>query len=616
MEKYTNAELADIVANNGSLDNETKSQIISILRENKKYGLVWEHNPEDALEVLKESIPIFVEKKEKFVPSSSDVSPNHVLIEGDNLHALSTLVYTHEEKIDLIYIDPPYNTGAKSWKYNNDYVDGEDSFKHSKFASFIEHRLRLAHRLLSQDGVIICAIDDYEIHTVRMIMDEVFGENNRLGTVVVVHNPRGRNDDTFIATMHEYLLFYAKNSSLASIGYFPFSDDDLKQYNKKDEISAYAETSFIRTGNNSLRTERPGLWYEIYYNPTTNSLSLEKGSDEDVLLLPINGKDEERCWRWGPETFLQKKDTELFVKKVKGEYKLFKKRRVTDLEGRKPRTVWIDSKYDASSNGIMLLQSMFDGVCPFPYPKSLYAVLDCLRIASKKDSIILDFFAGSGTTLHAAMMLNAEDGGHRQCILVTNNENNICEEVTYERVKKVITGYTTPRGIAIEGLSNNSLRYFKTELVKRSLDHQNKRALSHSMADTICLKEGCYFESKSFGSLDLNGKEKLARFFEDNGKKLLMIYDSRVIPFVVKELSNMEIGPNSVKVYIFCDGCYPYKDDFTSVIGKVGLVAMPGAMLNSLRYILPQPEELRIDDTDLSESELKQLSEDIDNTEE
>ena len=358
--KIDRVALAATVRDLQGISSEDKTALLELINDQKKYGLVWEDKPEDVEERLRDEIPVLREVKERAILCESPDAPNHILIEGDNLEALTALSYTHEGKIDVIYIDPPYNTGAKNWKYNNDFVDGEDDYKHSKFTSFIYRRLKLAHRLLSQSGIIICAIDDYEIHTVCMLMDRIFSENNRLGTVVVVHNPRGRNDDTFIATMHEYLLFYAKIASNAAINHFPFSEDDLKQYNKIDGISAYDETSFIRTGNNSLRTERPGLWYNIYYNPINKTLSLDRENEDDVLLLPINGKNEERCWRWGPDTFMQKKDTELFVKKVKGEYRFFKKRRITELEGRKPKTVWTDSKYDASSNGIMLLQNMFD----------------------------------------------------------------------------------------------------------------------------------------------------------------------------------------------------------------------------------------------------------------
>lgn len=428
----------------------------------QKYGLVFEEHKEAIDEKLENNLPVLTEEKELFVGNGGEMN---FLLEGDNLASLQLLEKTHKGKIDVIYIDPPYNTGAKNWKYNNDYVDKEDLFRHSKFISFMKARLEIAKKLLTEKGIIICAIDDYEIATVRLLMDEIFGEKNRLGTVVVVHNPRGRNDDTFIATMHEYLLFYSKNSDIAEMGYFPLSEKEIAAYKKNDGISDFDETSYIRTGNNSLRIERPGLWYEIYYNPKTEKLSLEKESDECILLLPINGKKEERCWRWGPETFLKQKDTELFVKKVKGEYKIYKKRRLTNIPGRKPKTVWGDSKYDASSNGIMLLQKIFNGENLFSYPKSLFAVQDTLQITTKKDSTILDFFAGSGTTGHAVLKLNAEDGGHRKFILCTNNENGICRDITYERLKTVITGERKDGSKYSDGLSG-SLKYFKVDFVE------------------------------------------------------------------------------------------------------------------------------------------------------
>ncbi len=447
--------------------DKNAAQLISYLGDlfrevnGKKYGLVFEEHRETIDEILEQNAPVFTEEKDLFIDGGGELN---FLLEGDNLASLKLLEKTHRGKIDVIYIDPPYNTGAKNWTYNNDYVDKEDLFRHSKFISFIKSRLEKAKNLLNDSGIIICAIDDYEIASVRMLMDEIFGEKNRLGTVVVVHNPRGRNDDTFIATMHEYLLFYSKNYEKAKMGYFPLTEKEISAYNKNDGISNFDETSFIRTGNNSLRTERPGLWYEIYYNPKTEKLSLEKDSPDDILLLPINGKNEERCWRWGPETFLKQKDTELFVRKVKGEYKIFKKRRLTDIPGRKPKTVWTDSKYDASSNGIMLLQKIFNGENLFSYPKSLYAVQDVLQITTKRSSTVLDFFAGSGTTGHAVLELNKEDGGHRKFILCTNNENNICRDITYQRMKTVITGIRKDGSKYSDGLPG-SLKYFKTDFI-------------------------------------------------------------------------------------------------------------------------------------------------------
>jgi len=337
-------------------------------------------------------------------------------------------------------LDPPYNTGNKSWMYNNNYIDKEDRYRHSKWISFMNKRLRLAKRLLNDTGIIICAIDDYEFAPLKLLFDKIFGEQNRLGTLVVVHNPRGRNDDKFFASQHEYLLVYAKNENNATVHNFTLTEEDKKQYKKSDDISPFAETSYIRTGNNSKRTERPNLFYPIYYNEKANELSLNKQQGWEEL-FPLNKDKEEKTWRWGKETFLKQHSTELFVKKVKGENKIYKKRRLTEDTGKRPKTIWHQPKYDASSNGIMLLQKIFSKKQTFNYPKSIYAVKDILEITTNQDSTVLDFFAGSGTTGQAVLELNKEDGGNRQFILCTNNESQICEDVTYPRVKKVIEGY-------------------------------------------------------------------------------------------------------------------------------------------------------------------------------
>lgn len=358
-----------------------------------------------------------------------DTITDNLIIKGNNLLTLHSLKKEFSAKVKLIYIDPPYNTGGSgdTFTYNN-------AFKRSSWLTFMKNRLQIAKSLLRKDGVIIAAIDDYEHHTLRTLMDELFGGENRLGTVVVVHNPRGRNDDKYFATMHEYLLVYAKNIDLVELKNFKFSDEDLKQFNKKDEISSYSETPYTRTGNNSNRHERPNLFYPIYFNLETEELSL-KASKSSVEILPINNTGEEKTWRWGKETFEKKCKTELLVKKVKGEYKIYKKRRASDIQGRKPRTVWNDSKYDASSNGIMLLRSLL-GKSEFSYPKSLYAVIDIIKILSDDKDIVLDFFAGSGTTGHAVLELQKEGEGIRQFLLC--EQMNYVETVTAKRVQKVI----------------------------------------------------------------------------------------------------------------------------------------------------------------------------------
>jgi adenine-specific DNA-methyltransferase len=366
---------------------------------------------------------------DKFNRNENGTITDNLIIKGNNLLALHTLKEEFVGKIKLIYIDPPYNTGGSgdTFAYNN-------SFKRSSWLTFMRNRLEVAKRLLQDNGVLIAAIDDYEMHTLRFLLDEILGDDNRLGTVVVVHNPRGRNDDKYFATMHEYLLVYAKNKDLVELKNFEFTENDLKQFNKQDDFSTYSETPFTRTGNNSNKHERPNLFYSIYYDPNTNVLSLEP-SENAVEILPINGEGEEKTWRWGKETFELKKETELLVKKVKGEFKIFKKRRPDDIQGRKPRTVWNDARYDASSNGIMLLRSVL-GKNEFSYPKSLYAVMDIIKVLSDKNDRILDFFAGSGTTAHAVLELNKEDGGNRQFIMC--EQMNYVETVTSKRIQKII----------------------------------------------------------------------------------------------------------------------------------------------------------------------------------
>lgn len=466
---------------------ETIRKRLAELERAQKLGLVWRDIPEDVETRLRDEMPVLTSEAKLDVVGPVRGELAHVLIEGDNLHALHVLQATHRNSVDVIYIDPPYNTGSQSWKYNNNYVDKDDEFRHSKWISFMNKRLLLAKQLLRETGVLVVAIDDYEIHTLRLLMDQIFGEQNRLGSVVVQHNPRGRNDDKFFATSHEYLLVYALDTTKAAVGNFPLTDDDVAAYNKEDKISSYNLASFIRTGNNSTRESRPNLFYPIYFNPVSKTLSLTK-RPKDIELLPKNEAGEEKTWRWGRETFDELKSTELLVREVKGEYRIFKKRRLVDGQGKRPKTIWTDSKYDASGSGIMILQKIFGKKDVFPYPKSLYAVKDILYLLTKPDSVVVDFFAGSGTTLHAVCELNAQDDGIRRCILVTNDEGGICREVTQPRVKAVLTGkWKTGKHDPLPG----SLFFYKTGFIKRSKSPDRMRTeIAKHTVDLIALKEG------------------------------------------------------------------------------------------------------------------------------
>lgn len=553
-------------------ENYTKEQLIDKIKllEKQRYGLVWEDKPEEIADQCERELPVLTEDKTKELVKDHS-KPTNFIFEGDNYHTLYTLNFTHKRKIDTIYIDPPYNTGNKSWRYNNDYIDKEDRFRHSKWLSFMSKRLRLARRLLKETGIIICAIDDYEFASLKLLFDEIYGEQNRLGTLVVVHNPRGRNDDKFFASQHEYVLVYAKNSDKATIHHFALNDDDKDQYKKADDISPFAETSFIRTGNNSKRTERPNLYYPIYYNEKTNELSLTKSKGWEEL-LPLNNDGEEKTWRWGKETFLELQATELFVKKVKGKNKIYKKRRLTDNTGKKPKTVWYDSKYDASSNGIMLLQKILGKDNTFNYPKSLYAVKDILEITTDKNSLILDFFAGSGTTGQAVLELNHQDKGNRQFILCTNNENQICEEVTYPRIKKVIEGYNDKKGIQA------NVKYFKTDYVPYVITDNDKRTLVSKSTELLCISEN------TFEVVKQNIKKMDFAIFKNAKQYTAIIYDEDSIENCCDEL--IKINPkHRVVIYVFSyDHTYD-ELDFETLNFKFDVKPIPEAILNVYRKI-------------------------------
>jgi adenine-specific DNA-methyltransferase len=222
----------------------------------------------------------------------------------------------------------------------------------------------------------------------------------------------------------------------------------------------------------------------------------------------------------------------------------------------------------------------------YPKPTSLISWLLSLQNSSK---IILDFFAGSGTTLHATMKLNAEDGGHRQCILVTNNENNICEEVTYERNKRVINGYTTPKGVEVPGLKANTLRYYKTDYISRDRTQKNMRSLVASATELLCIKEDLYDEQKIFGRFKL--KPQLARYFNNGKKHMLIVYREELIDEIAGEIKNLDFAGKRLKIYVFSPGRYAFTDNFREVEDKVELVALPAAIYDAYQKVLPKRRE-------------------------
>lgn len=420
----------------------------------KKYGLVFEEHREEIDEVLATHTPVLTEQSDLYIDNGGQMN---FLIEGDNLASLKLLEKTRKGKIDLIYIDPPYNTGASNWIYDNDYVDGNDLFKHSKWLSMMHSRLTLAKNLLTDKGVLICAIDENESATLRLLLDDIFGADYEYNCITIIHNPRGIQGKNFSYT-NEFAYFVIPKGDKI-IGERHLSDDEIYW------------SPLRNWGSESLRTDARNCFYPIIvnddkiigfgdvspndYHPKKNEL-LEDGS---IAVYPIDAKGVERKWRYARQSVEGILDY-LAVKKTRGVY---------DIKLGKTfgtyKTVWSDPKYDANGYGKQLLNSILPN-CSFDFPKSLWNVYDCLYsvVAKKSDATILDFFAGSGTTGHAVMKLNAEDGGNRKFILCTNNENNICRDVTYERIKRVIDkeGYSASlKYYKVDYISINELMYYE-----------------------------------------------------------------------------------------------------------------------------------------------------------
>ncbi len=346
----------------------------------------------------------------------------NLIIKGNNLLALHTLKKQFQGKIKLIYIDPPFNTksAANTFTYNN-------TFNHSAWLTFMKNRLEIARNFLIEDGILVVAIDHYELFYLGVLLDEIFGRENRIGVISVAHNPGGRQDDAFFPTAHESMLFYAKNITRSKLNRLDMSQKKISQYRCSDSFGNYKLRGFRRSGNNSKREQRPKLFYPIYYNPATRHLDLEHRHNS-VKILPIDEKGVERCWRWGQKTLIKRIEKYIEVKTKGTRYDIYIKEREDDYLGEKPKTLWLDSKYTGQTATNELKKLFGDKV--FSYPKSPFLIKDVVKICTEERDIVLDFFAGSATTAAVAHKMN------RQWITV--EQMDYVEALTIERLKKVV----------------------------------------------------------------------------------------------------------------------------------------------------------------------------------
>lgn len=542
------------------------------LLKRKKFGIVWENKPEDVAEQCKTFLPVLKEEKKKNISSDKN-HITHIMIEGDNYHALSVLNYTHRHKIDVIYIDPPYNTGARDWKYNNDYVDKNDMYRHSKWLSFMSKRLRMAKRLLTYKGVLVCTVDDNEFTKLGLLLEEIF-PSYQITCITIVHNPAGIQGDNF-SYCHEYAYFV-----------YPKGGRYIARQVREEEIDVRNFRDV--TGDESLRGAAANCFYPIYikdgeivgfgpvsdknYHPKINVVR----KDKIIEVYPVDPQGIERKWRFARQSVEPIQD-QLEVKYIKN-------RKVFDIIRSKNtfnyKTVWTDSKYSANNHGTQLLNKIIEKGS-FSFPKSLYAVIDCIKAASneKKDAIILDFFAGSGTTGHAVLELNKKDGGTRQFILCTNNEDNngsgtkIARDICYPRIKKVMQGYKTENGEKIDGFGGN-LKYFTTPFVGNVKTDNDKRILTSRCTEMLCLAETTFDE--------VANKKGMFAIYENQKQMTGIIYDEDAIADFKKEVKKHK---KPIVVYVFSYDHTYNEEDFEDLDNLKVVKPIPEVILNVYRKI-------------------------------
>lgn len=459
----------------------------------KKYGLEWEEHAEKVDKEMETKIPVFIEDKNKRIDNGESKKINFIL-EGDNLHSLYLLEKTHNHKIDVIYIDPPYNTENEGFTYNDKKVDKNDGYRHSKWISFMQRRLVVAKKLLSRDGIIFISIDDNEYQNLKLLMDEIFGEE-KFVTNFIWRRKTGASDAKGIATITEYVLCYCNNPNKKewnSIFKQNEQSYDEKRYRYKDKY--YNERGPFYYDN----LDRGGLNY-------SDSMNFGVKAPDGSIVYP-NGRtsfvNDGWIWKWGKDKikwgfengFLEFQQSN---KKANGWALKYKNYLNVDNSGKlKVRSAPFKNLITSVINqaGTNELKGMFENKTPFSNPKPVELIQFLVSLCNKKDARILDFFAGSGTTGQAVLNLNNKDGGNRTFILATNNENGIAENITYKRLKKLSEGYTTSRKISeiifqkkltISSLKNMNVTLDKIEKVIKKNNGKYQKIVKKISDNTI-----------------------------------------------------------------------------------------------------------------------------------
>ena len=489
-------------------DDDSLMAINSIEREltAKKYGLIWEEHQEEVDKKMETHIPVFSEVPEYEVMEDEHNTTFNFLLEGDNLHSLKLLEKTNRGKVNIIYIDPPYNTGNKDFVYNDEFVGREDLFRHSTWLSFMSERLRIAYKLLSKDGVIFVSIDDNEQAQLKLLMDEIFSEDNFIICMPRITKKSGKTTSAY-AKNHDYILVYTKRDQ-----------DIFVMEEHEDNAFKYADEYIEERGKYKLNQT-------LDYNSLSYSPSLDYPLEiEGEVFYPGGSKElwEERqrgkhrradwAWRWSKKLFQFGYDNGFVVIKRKkdGSARIYTKTYLNAKIGKNSNgdfiiehnkrvkatssIEYIDNKY--SNDNAKKDLSIFGLGDKFDYSKPVELIKKLIKAYYKNNALVLDFFAGSGTTAQAVLELNKEDSGSRRFILCTNNENNICREVTYQRIKSILTGTMISEGEYSKKIKGN-LKYYVTDFVDKESDELTNELLEH-IVEMIQLEYGVSINNSQY----------------------------------------------------------------------------------------------------------------------
>ncbi len=530
---------------------------INRLKKNKKYGLVWEHKKEQVIEDFETQQPYLQEVTEKRIENAPG-EPTNLIIEGDNFEALSILNYTHAGKVDVIYIDPPYNTGNKDFIYNDNYVDSEDEFRHSKWLSFMEPRLKLAKNLLKDDGVIFISIDDNEYSDLKLLCDEIF--NGQLITDLIWNTKnasKGVPPLRMVTSIHEHILVYSNVGSSFKFNGIKRTTDDFSN------------------PDNDPR----GLWRKEALVSTISKRVFE-------IIDPKTGNRFNRAWAFSKETLdeMIKDGRVLFPKNEKGTP--LQKKFFTDYTNDGLPIVTQLGTYQ-SRKATSDLMRMFDGKKIFDFPKPTELIKFLVEQSTDDRSTILDFFAGSGTTGQAVLELNKEDGGRRQFILCTNNGDKgpdsvrIAEDITYPRIKTVITGERQDGSKYSDGIPAN-LRYYKIghKEKKASID-ANRLEIVRYLEDIIQVKEN------AFEQIEVN--EDLA-LYKNSERFVGMVFEPFALEEIIESIKEKNSENKPVKLYVFSYSRDAFEDNYGTDF-EIEFVAMPEGLLKTYANIVAETKK-------------------------